>query len=137
MKTSGTLRSLLAASALAVALAPAALAQSTQNTSSAGRTTVAAGQKTKLKGAVVSRGADSFVVQDDATGQQLTVLFNDRTSVKTKGGFFGGGTKYALTSVTRGLHVEVEGRGDSSGNLVADTMAIMASLDPVMGGIDK
>jgi len=48
------------------------------------------------------------------------VLFNDRTSVKTKGGFFGGGTKYALTSVTRGLHVEIEGRGDSSGNLVAD-----------------
>jgi len=23
------------------------------------------------------------------------------------------------------------------GNLVADTMAIMASLDPIMGGIDK
>src|SRR5919112_743418 len=121
MKTSGTLRSLLAASALAVALAPVALAQDTQNnTSSTARSTVAAGQKTKLKGAVVSRGADSFVVQDDATGQQMTVLFNDRTSVKTKGGFFGGGTKYALTSVTRGLHVEVEGRGDASGNLVAD-----------------
>src|SRR5919112_1486873 len=121
MKTSGTLRSLLAASALAVALAPVALAQDTQNnTSSTARTTVAAGQKTKLKGAVVSRGADSFVVQDDATGAQTTVLFNDRTSVKTKGGFFGGGTKYALTSVTRGLHVEIEGRGDASGNLVAD-----------------
>src|SRR5919112_1165379 len=121
MKTSGTLRSLLAASALAVALAPVALAQDTQNnTSSTARSTVAAGQKTKLKGAVVSRGADSFVVQDDATGAQTTVLFNDRTSVKTKGGFFGGGTKYALTSVTRGLHVEVEGRGDASGNLAAD-----------------
>ena len=24
-----------------------------------------------------------------------------------------------------------------SGNLVADTMAVMASLDPVMGGVDK
>ena len=23
------------------------------------------------------------------------------------------------------------------GNLIADTMAVMASLDPVMGGIDK
>jgi opacity protein-like surface antigen len=111
----------VAASALAVALAPAALAQDTQNnTASTARSTVAAGQKTKLTGAVVSRGADSFVLQDDATGAQTTVLFNDRTSVKTKGGFFGGGTKYALTSVTRGLHVEVEGRGDSSGNVVAD-----------------
>ena len=121
MKTSGTLRSLVAASALALALAPVALAQDTQNnTASTARASVAAGQKTKLKGAVVSRGADSFVLQDDATGAQTTVLFNDRTSVKTKGGFFGGGTKYALTSVTRGLHVEVEGRGDSSGNVVAD-----------------
>ena len=120
MKTSGTLRSLVAASALALALAPAALAQGTQNTSTPARSTVASGQKAKLKGAVVSRGADSFVMQDDATGAQTTVLFNDRTSVKTKGGFFGGGTKYALTSVTRGLHVEVEGRGDASGNLVAD-----------------
>jgi outer membrane protein OmpA-like peptidoglycan-associated protein len=110
----------VAASALALALAPAALAQGTQNTSSPARSTVASGQKAKLKGAVVSRGADSFVIQDDATGAQTTVLFNDRTSVKTKGGFFGGGTKYALTSVTRGLHVEVEGRGDASGNLVAD-----------------
>ena len=25
----------------------------------------------------------------------------------------------------------------TSGNLVADTMAVMASLDPIMGGVDK
>ena len=147
MKTTRTIRSLLAASALAVALAPAALAQDTQNdTSAAARTSVAAGQKTKLKGAVVSRTDTSFVVQDDATGAQTTVLFNDRTSVKTKGGFFGGGTKYALTSVTRGLHVEVEGRGDSSGNLVADKVrfsdtdlrtarTLEANITPVEGRV--
>ncbi|HEX8146213.1 MAG TPA: OmpA family protein, partial [Pyrinomonadaceae bacterium] len=88
--------------------------------SSPQRSTVASGQKSKLRGAVVSRTDNSFVVQDDLTGAQTTVVLNDRTSVKTKGGFFGGGTKYALTSVTRGLHVEVEGRGDASGNLVAD-----------------
>jgi outer membrane protein OmpA-like peptidoglycan-associated protein len=147
MKTTGTIRSLLAASALAVALAPSALAQDTQNnTSSTARTSVAAGQKTKLKGAVVSRTDTSFVVQDDATGAQTTVVFNDRTSVKTKGGFFGGGTKYALTSVTRGLHVEVEGRGDSSGNLVADKVrfsdtdlrtarTLEANITPVEGRV--
>ena len=121
MKTSRTLRTFVGTCALALAFAPAAVAQSTQNnTASAARSTIASGQKAKLKGAVVSRGADSFVIQDDATGAQTTVLFNDRTSVKTKGGFLGGGTKYALTAVTRGLHVEVEGRGDASGNLVAD-----------------
>ena len=118
MKTSRTLRTFVAASALAVALAPAALAQSTQTSTRSA--TVVSGQKTKLRGAIVRRDADSFVVQDDMTGAQTTVVLNDRTSVKTKGGFLGGGTKYALTAVTRGLHVEIEGRGDASGNLVAD-----------------
>jgi len=146
MKTSGTLRSLVAASALALAIAPAALAQTTQDNTSAARSTVASGQKAKVKGAVVSRGSDSFVLKDDATGAQTTVLLNDRTSVKTKGGFFGGGTKYALTAVTRGLHVEVEGRGDASGNLVADKIrftdadlraarTLEANLVPVEGRV--
>ena len=119
MKTSSTLRTFVAAAALALALAPAALAQAS-NTQAGARASVASGQKAKLRGAIVRRDADSFVVQDDLTGAQTTVVLNDRTSVKTKGGFLGGGTKYALTAVTRGLHVEVEGRGDASGNLVAD-----------------
>jgi len=118
MKTSRTLRTFVATCALALAFAPAALAQSTRTNTST--STVASGQKTKLKGAVVRRDADSFVVQDDMTGAQTTVVMNDRTSVKAKGGFLGGGTKYALTTISRGLHVEVEGRGDSSGNLVAE-----------------
>ena len=118
MKTSRTLGTFVGTCALALALAPAVVAQDTQaNTRTA---TVVSGQKTKLRGAVVRRDSDSFVVQDDATGAQTTVVLNDRTSVKTKGGFLSGGTKYALTAVSRGLHVEVEGRGDASGNLVAD-----------------
>src|SRR5215218_213401 len=120
MKTSRTLRTFVGTCALALAFAPAALAQDTQSSSNTRTSTVVSGQKTKLRGAIVRRDSDSFVVQDDVSGAQTTVVLNDRTSVKTKGGFFGGGTKYALTSVTRGLHVEVEGRGDASGNLVAD-----------------
>src|ERR671921_112499 len=118
MKTSRTLRTFVGTCALALAFAPAALAQDTQT--NARTATVVSGQKTKLKGAVVRRDADSIVVQDDVTGAQTTVVLNDRTSVKTKGGILGGGTKYALTTVSRGLHVEVEGRGDASGNLVAE-----------------
>jgi OOP family OmpA-OmpF porin len=117
---STTLRTFVAGCALALAIAPAAVAQDNAPTSSARQATVASGQKTKLRGAVVSRTDTSFVVQDDVSGAQTTVLVNDRTSIKTKGGFLGGGTKYAASNVTRGLHVEVEGRGDSSGNLVAD-----------------
>src|SRR5918997_1934085 len=118
MKTSRTLRTLVGTCALTLALAPAVAAQSTQTNT--GTATVVSGQKSKLRGAIVRRDADSIVVQDDVTGAQTTVVLTDRTSVKTKGGFLGGGTKYALTAVTRGLHVEIEGRGDASGNLVAD-----------------
>jgi OmpA-OmpF porin, OOP family len=114
---STTLRTLVAGCALALALAPAAFAQ--DNAPAAGQATVASGRKVKLRGAVVSRTDNSFVVQDDVSGAQTTVLVNDRTSIKTKGGFLGGGTRYAAANVTRGLHVEVEGRGDGT-NLVAE-----------------
>ena len=118
MKTSRTLRTFVGTCALALALAPAALAQDAQTTNTR-TTTVASGQKTKLRGAVVSSTGSSFVVQDDLSGAQTTVVVNDRTSIKTKGGFFGGGTKYAAANITRGLHVEIEGRGDGT-NLVAE-----------------
>src|SRR3712207_606401 len=105
---------------LALALAPAALAQDASTSSPTGgnSASVASGQKLKLKGVVTRRDADTFVVQDQ-TGNSYTVLLNDRTSVKTKGGFFGGGTNYGVTAILRGLNLEVEGRGDST-NLVAE-----------------
>ena len=120
MKSSLTLRFFAAAFALAVVCATPTLAQDNSNssTTTGARAAVASGQKTKLKGVVVSRDADSFVLQD-ANGAQTTVLVNDRTSVKTKGGFMSGGKSYALSNVTRGLTLEVEGAGDASGNLVA------------------
>ena len=113
------LRNLCATLTLLVALAPAAFAQeansSTQQTAT---TSVASGQKMKLKGVVTRRDADTFVVQDQ-TGQRLTVTLTDRTSVKTKGGFFGGGKNQGVTAILRGLNLEVEGRGDGT-NLVAE-----------------
>jgi len=48
------------------------------------------------------------------------VLLTDRTSVKSKGGFFRFGKDYDVTSLLRGLRVEVEGRGNQDGQLVAD-----------------
>jgi outer membrane protein OmpA-like peptidoglycan-associated protein len=119
MRTSRTLRTFVGTCALALTFAPAALAQDTQTSTNARTATVASGQKTKLRGAVVSSTGSSFVVQDDVSGAQTTVVVSDRTSIKTKGGFLGGGTKYAASNITRGLHVEVEGRGDGT-NLVAE-----------------
>jgi outer membrane protein OmpA-like peptidoglycan-associated protein len=112
---------LCASLALALALTSAAFAQDAgtpQSATNGNTASVASGQKMKLKGVVTRRDADTFVVQDQS-GSTFTVLLNDRTSVKTKGGFFGGGTNYGVTAILRGLNLEVEGRGDGT-NLVAE-----------------
>ncbi|HSD47064.1 MAG TPA: OmpA family protein [Pyrinomonadaceae bacterium] len=68
---------------------------------------------------VTRRDADTFVVRD-MNGVDTVVRLDDRTSVKTKGGFLRGGTNYAQTSILRGLNVEVEGRGNATGELAAE-----------------
>ncbi|MDQ2976843.1 MAG: DUF5666 domain-containing protein, partial [Acidobacteriota bacterium] len=100
-----------------LACASIALAQDTTNT--AGARSVASGQKMKIKGVVIRRDADTFTVRDN-NGVDTTVRLDDRTSVKTKGGFLRSGANYAQTQILRGLNVEVEGRGNSSGELAAE-----------------
>jgi outer membrane protein OmpA-like peptidoglycan-associated protein len=73
----------------------------------------------KIKGVVTRRDADTFVVKD-ANGAETTVRLTAQTSVKTKGGFLRGGTNYAQTNILRGLNLEVEGRRDGSGELIAE-----------------
>ena len=109
--------SLILAVTLLTVSASLALAQDT--TPAAGSRTVASGEKMKIKGVVVRRDADTFVVRD-INGVDTTVRLDDRTSVKTKGGFLRSGTNYGQTNILRGLNLEIEGRGDSSGNLLAE-----------------
>lgn len=109
--------SLMLAVSLLTVSASLAIAQDT--TPPAGARTVASGQKMKVKGVVVRRDADTFVVRD-INGVDTTVRLDDRTSVKTKGGFLRSGTNYGLTNILRGLNLEVDGRGDASGNLLAE-----------------
>jgi len=90
----------------------------TTTTSSTSSRSAASGQKMKIKGVVTRRDADTFVVRD-ANGTDTTVRLDDRTSVKTKGGFLRGGTNYAQTNILRGLNLEVGGVGNSSGELLA------------------
>jgi len=114
-------RSFALAFGLALVLSPLALGQdSTNNKSNATRArTVASGEKMKIKGVVVKRDADTFTVRD-LTGNDTVVRLTDRTSVKSSGGFLRSGTNYGSTNILRGLNLEVEGRGGSSGELVAD-----------------
>ena len=93
------------------------LAQDT--TQPAGSRTVTSGQKLKIKGVVTRRDSDTFTVRD-MNGVDTVVRLSDKTTVKTKGGFLRGGSNYAQTSILRGLNVEVEGRGNGSGQLDAE-----------------
>src|SRR4026207_242985 len=100
-------------------ISSASLATAQDTTNPAGSRTVASGQKMKIKGVVTRRDADTFTVRD-MNGVDTVVRLSDRTSVKTKGGFLRGGSNYAQTSILRGLNVEVEGRGNGSGQLDAE-----------------
>jgi outer membrane protein OmpA-like peptidoglycan-associated protein len=126
--------------AVLLTCAPAAFGQDTmgqpQNTPSAAPTrTVTAGEKLKLRGTIVDREADTFTVRDEQ-GYETTVLLTDRTSVKSKGGFLRSGTNYDVTSLLRGLAVEVEGRGNTGGQLEASKIRFDKSDLKVARSID-
>ncbi|MBA3322002.1 MAG: OmpA family protein [Pyrinomonadaceae bacterium] len=133
--------------AIILSLSSVVLAQDdrTGGTDSAGSRgnarSVTSGQKAKIKGVVTRRDADTFTVQD-INGVETVVLMTDRTSVKSKGGFLRSGSTYGATNILRGLNLEVEGRGDASGQLVAEKVrfgttdlnvarSLQARVDPV------
>ncbi len=108
---------------LLMVVTPIAFGQGTANQSNRAQTTnirsVPSGAKMKFKGVVIGRDSDTFTIRD-TTRTDYQVLLTDNTSIKTYGGFFRGGKKYAVTDILRGLIVEVEGRGDAQGQLVAE-----------------
>jgi len=81
--------------------------------------TLTAGQKYKVKGAIVARDDDNSFIMRDTTGVDTRVVLAPESSIKTKGGWFGGGDRVANTQLVRGLYLEAEGRGDASGALSA------------------
>src|SRR5215210_6121707 len=114
----------LAGLAFVLAIGANGFAQSQTASTSTNTRTVSDGQKMKVAGVVT------------------TVALTDRTSIKSKGGFFGGGSSYGQSNILRGLNLEVEGRGNSSGQLVAEKVrfgstdlrvaqSIQARVDPV------
>jgi outer membrane protein OmpA-like peptidoglycan-associated protein len=120
--------------AVLVSVAPAAFGQVPTTTTNTQATrdrsltarSVPAGSKMKFKGVVISRDADVFTIRD-RTRQDYQVLITDNTSIKTNGGFLKSGKKYPVTDILRGLIVEVEGKGDAQGQLVADKIRFSES----------
>jgi OmpA-OmpF porin, OOP family len=94
--------------------------QSAQTDSRKMQTQVASGQKMKVQGTVLSRDNDAFTLRE-TTGSEVTVHLAGNTKVEEKkSNPFRGAKKYTGQDVIRGLFVEVEGRGDASGAIVAD-----------------
>jgi OOP family OmpA-OmpF porin len=115
--------SMICALAFMMAMAPLVSAQiptnQTANNRDVSLRSVPSGSKMKFQGVVISRDADTFTIRD-RTRTDYQVRINDNTSVKTYGGFLHSGKKYPVTDILRGLIVEVEGRGDAQGQLVAE-----------------
>jgi outer membrane protein OmpA-like peptidoglycan-associated protein len=81
---------------------------------------VAAGQKVKMKGVIVMRQNDGLTLRDQR-GSDLMIRLTAATKVEEKKhNPFRGAKRFEATHLIRGLPVQVEGRGDSSGNVVAD-----------------
>jgi len=108
--------------------APAPAAQQTAR--------VAAGRKQKISGVVISREADKMIVRD-INGSDVAVTVSGATKIsEKKANPFRSAKNYPVTALLRGLEVEVEGRGDSSGVMVAekikftdDDFGVARSLD--------
>jgi outer membrane protein OmpA-like peptidoglycan-associated protein len=101
------------------------------------------GQKYKIKGAVVSKDDQTFVIRD-STGVDTKVVLSPEASIKTKGGFFGGGDRIASNQIVRGLYMTVEGRGDTTGSLAAtkvrfdeDDFKVAQSIDTRVGPAEE
>jgi OmpA-OmpF porin, OOP family len=84
------------------------------------------GAKVKFRGVVMSRDVDTFTMRD-RNRTDYEVLLTGVTSVKSDGGFLRFGKKYAVADILRGLIIEVEGRGNSQGQLVADKVRFRES----------
>ncbi|MBX3244085.1 MAG: OmpA family protein [Acidobacteria bacterium] len=75
------------------------------------------GQKYKIKGVIVTKeDSNSFIVRD-GVGVDTRVVIAPNASIKNNAIF--GGDRYPSDSLVRGLNLEIEGRGDSTGNLSA------------------
>ena len=109
---------------------------------STGNSSFTAGQKYEIEGNVVGRDADTVTLLT-RDNQRVVVGINDQTQIKEeKINPFRGAKKYAVTNLLPGLEIDVKGKADSSGRLMADkieftqdnlrtAMAIETRVNPV------
>lgn len=83
-------------------------------------TAITSGARMKVSGIILKQEGQSFRMRDQA-GSELTVTVAGNAKIEEKkSNPFRSSTKYTSAQLIRGLYVEVEGRGDSSGGLTAE-----------------
>jgi len=81
--------------------------------------TIGEGQKAEIKGVILSRDGETFIVRDLNRADTVVVL-TEATKVRTeRKGLFRGHKPFDVTVLQPGLILTVEGKGDSQGRLVA------------------
>jgi outer membrane protein OmpA-like peptidoglycan-associated protein len=88
---------------------------------------VTAGEDLDIKGVILSRDGETFVLRD-LTKTDTVVLLTDSTSIKSaKKGLFRGGKEFDVTALVPGLILTVKGKGDTEGRLMADKITFKDS----------
>ena len=88
---------------------------------------VKAGEDLDIKGVILSRDGETFVLRD-LTKTDTVVLLTDSTTIKSaKKGLFRGGKEFDVTALVPGLILTVKGKGDTEGRLMADKITFKDS----------
>ncbi len=103
--------SLVVAALISLALAAPIMGQDSQQAAK-----VASGQKQKVKGVIIKRDADNFLMRDQSGADYLVNLASDTKVEEKKSNPFRRSKNYATTELLRGLTVEVEGRATRAGH---------------------
>lgn len=75
------------------------------------------GQKYKIKGVVVAKENTDTLIVRDSVGVDTRIVVAPNASIKNKS--FWGGDSYPVSALVRGVTIELEGMGDSAGNVAA------------------
>jgi len=84
------------------------------------KTAITSGAKMKVTGIILKQEGQGFRMRDDAGSELSVSLASNARIEEKKSNPFRGSKKYTSSQLTRGLFVEVEGRGDGSGGLTAE-----------------
>jgi len=85
---------------------------------------ISAGQEMKLEGLIAKRNSDGFVLSTGQASNAVVVVTNQTRIKERKTNPFRTARSYGVDQLLRGLSVEVKGRGNSSGALVAEEIGL-------------